>query len=177
MPVSKKMVILDRDGVINFDSPEYIKSPEEWHAIPGSLEAIADLNKADFLVTIATNQSGVGRAYYTLEILEQIHEKMKNELAIVGGHLDGIYFCPHTPEDNCLCRKPKPGMLIKIFEDFGIDPKDAVFIGDSLRDLEAAQSANCRSIFIHGGNQILNLDSDTISFTDLAAVVNYLCPA
>jgi D-glycero-D-manno-heptose 1,7-bisphosphate phosphatase len=177
MPASKKMVILDRDGVINFDSPEYIKSAEEWHAIPGSLEAIADLNRAGFLVTIATNQSGVGRAYYTLEILEQIHEKMKNELAIVGGHLDGIYFCPHKPEDNCLCRKPKPGMLIKIFEDFGIDPKDAVFIGDSLRDLEAAQSVNCPAIFIHGNNEMQHLDSEAPSFADLAAAVSYLCSA
>lgn len=143
-----KLIILDRDGVINFDSPDYIKSPEEWHAIPGSLEAIAILNKAGFKVAVATNQSGVGRGYYDLVMLERIHRKMHAELEKVGGHLDALFFCPHHPDANCTCRKPKPGLLIQISEYLGIPLNQAIMIGDSPRDIEAAKAAGAKSILI-----------------------------
>ncbi len=174
MNAAKKMVILDRDGVINVDSPDYIKSPDEWQAIPGSLAAIADLNRAGYWVTVATNQSGVGRGYYDLSVLKAIHQKMEDELAIVGGHLEGIYFCPHVPDDGCNCRKPKAGMLLQMAKDFNINLNEAVFIGDSLRDLEAGDAVNCPVIFLHNNQKILNLDANTPSFVNLAAAVHYL---
>ncbi len=170
MNTQKPLVILDRDGVINYDSPEYIKSPEEFHLIPGSLSAIARLTKAGYSVVIATNQSGVGRGYYTLEILDKIHQKMNDALALEGGHIDGIYFCPHLPEEGCECRKPKPGLLLRIAEDFKIDLRQALFIGDSLRDWEAAQAVSCPFMFI--GN---HPDYPSIpAFDSLAAAVEAL---
>lgn len=143
-----QLLILDRDGVINQDSPQYIKSPAEWHAIPGSLEAIADLNRAGIKVVVASNQSGVGRGYFTAETLALIHKKMVTELAKLGGHLDGIYYCPHHPATNCNCRKPKPGLLLNILHDFKIEPKDTLVVGDSLRDIEAAQASGCDSVLV-----------------------------
>src|SRR5579862_2669163 len=107
-------IILDRDGVINYDSEAYIKSPEEWLPIPGSLEAIATLNRHGFRVLIATNQSGVSRGYYDLAMLDRIHEKLVAQLAAVGGCIEEIFFCPHHPDDHCVCRKPKPGMIYQI---------------------------------------------------------------
>ena len=145
------LVIMDRDGVINFDSKEYIKSPKEWNPIPHSLNAITRLNHAGHQVVVATNQSGVGRGYYTLATLEAIHQKMKDELLVIGGHVDGVYFCPHTPDDGCECRKPKPGMLFEIGKDFNTDLKQAYFIGDSLRDIQAAQRAGTLPILVRTG--------------------------
>ncbi len=149
-----KLIILDRDGVINFDSPNYIKSPEEWNAIPGSLLAISELNDAGYTVAIATNQSGVGRGIYNLAILKSIHQKMRDELSGFGGKIDGIFFCQHTPEANCKCRKPKPGLLLEIAENFKVDLKKTKVsaIGDSLRDLQAAQAAGCEPILVLTGN-------------------------
>jgi D-glycero-D-manno-heptose 1,7-bisphosphate phosphatase len=143
-----KLVILDRDGVINRDSPHYIKSPQEWHPIPGSLEAIARLNKASIKTAVATNQSGVARGYYTLETLVEIHQSMLESLKKAGGHLDALFFCPHHPDKQCECRKPKPGMLLDIARYLNIDLKDAVMIGDAKRDMEAAISAGTKGIFI-----------------------------
>lgn len=150
----KKLVILDRDGVINYDSEAFIKSPEEWHPIPGSLEAIVSLNQAGYLVCIATNQSGLARKLFDAQRLDQIHQKMKDYLAYLGGRIDGIFFCPHGPDDNCLCRKPKPGLLHQIAEQFSIDFKKDVVpcIGDSLRDIEAAALGGCRPILVKTGN-------------------------
>lgn len=170
----KPMIILDRDGVINYDSPDYIKSPNEWLAIPGSLEAIAHLNKAGHLVTIATNQSGIGRGFYDVATLEKIHQKMLDELAEVGGYIDRIYFCPHMPTDHCTCRKPKPGMLLTIAKDFNIDLKDAVFIGDSSRDMEAAKAANCSSIFIGDELSAQTFSQDIPVFSSLFEAVKNL---
>jgi len=150
----QKLIILDRDGVINQDSPDYIKSPDEWIPIPGSLEAIAALNNAGFKVAVATNQSVIGRGYYTLEMLENIHQKMHRELALVAGHIDAILFCPHAPEDHCLCRKPKPGLFQQIFDHFHLTEsfQTILAIGDSLRDLEAAKAAGCSPILVLTGN-------------------------
>lgn len=134
---NKKLVVLDRDGVINVDSDAFIKSPDEWVAIPGSLEAIARLNQAGYRVAIASNQSGIGRGLFDMAALNAMHEKMNRTAAAVGGRIDAVFFCPHTQEDECECRKPKPGMLQQIVERFEIDPADTPMVGDSLRDLQA----------------------------------------
>jgi D-glycero-D-manno-heptose 1,7-bisphosphate phosphatase len=149
-----KLVILDRDGVINYDSSDYIKSPEEWLEIPGSLKAIALLNKKDFLVAIATNQSGIGRGYYSQETLYAIHKKFFTLLKKVHGKIDKLVFCPHTPKDNCLCRKPKPGMVFEILTYFNINPthETVYFVGDSKIDMETAIASNCKPILVRTGN-------------------------
>jgi D-glycero-D-manno-heptose 1,7-bisphosphate phosphatase len=147
-----KIIAIDRDGVINEDSPDFIKSPTEWHPIPGSLEAIAKLNQAGFKVVVATNQSGIARKLFTAQALENIHQKMRQELAARGGHLDGIFICPHAPEDNCSCRKPKPGLLLQIISQFHIEPKEMITIGDSMRDVLAARAADCEMVLVKTGN-------------------------
>lgn len=158
-----KLVLLDRDGVINFDSEHYIKSPAEWKAIPGSLEAIAKLNQAGMKVAVVTNQSGIGRGLYDLETLAAIHHKMETELNAHGGHFDGIYFCPHHPDDQCDCRKPKPGMAIQAMHDFGISPEETIFIGDSYRDLQAAIAARCTPTLVLTGNGLKTQTTKDVS--------------
>ena len=143
-----KLIILDRDGVINKDSPEYVRSPEQWHAVPGSLEAIAKLHKCGYKVVVATNQSGIARGYYTPETLEAIHKKMINQVENAGGRLDEIFVCPHGPDDNCDCRKPKPGLLLQAAEKFNVDPSEMVMIGDSMRDIIAAKNCGADAMFI-----------------------------
>ena len=146
------LIILDRDGVINEDSPDYIKSPEEWHPIPGSLEAIAALKHAGHTVCVATNQSGIARGYYSLETLTAIHEKMQQALQQHHASLDAIAFCPHVDADHCECRKPKPGLLIQLQQHFDMAWEDTYFIGDSIRDLQAAESVGCHAILVATGN-------------------------
>lgn len=169
------LVILDRDGVINKESTEFIKSPEEWIPIPGSLAAIAKLNAARHTVVVATNQSGIARGLYSLEMLNKIHQKMQNELAKVGGHIDAIFFCPHGPDDNCECRKPKPGLFKQIAEHYQTNFQDAIAVGDSLRDMQAAQAVNCWVVLVETGNgkQTLlenpNLSQAIPVYADLAA--------
>ena len=131
-----KLVILDRDGVINQDSAEYIKSPEEWKPLPGSLEAIARLNQGGYHVVVATNQSGVGRGLLDMATLNAIHEKMHKALAQAGGRIDAVFYCPHAEDANCNCRKPKPGLLEDIARRFNADLTDVPCIGDALRDLQ-----------------------------------------
>jgi D-glycero-D-manno-heptose 1,7-bisphosphate phosphatase len=139
MPTSaKKIVVLDRDGVINVDSDAYIKSPDEWVALPGALEAIARLTQAGYRVAVATNQSGIGRGLFDMNALNAMHLKMHKMVAAAGGRIDAVFFCPHTAEDQCECRKPKPGMLKMITERFENDPDETPCVGDSLRDLQAA---------------------------------------
>lgn len=173
-----KLIILDRDGVINQDSPDYIKSPEEWIPIPGSLSAIAQLNQLGFTVVVATNQSGVGRGYFSLETLAQIHAKMQQELAKVDGKIDHIYFCPHRPEVNCDCRKPKTGMFKQIARDYQTDLKGVINIGDALRDLQAGTKMGCKNILVltGKGKQTLqdNPKLDVKVFSDLYAAVQQL---
>lgn len=144
-------IILDRDGVINYESDDYIKSPEEWRAIPGSLEAIAKLNNNGYQVFIATNQSGIARGFYNIAMLDLIHEKLNRELAQFGGEITDIFFCPHHPEDNCLCRKPKPGLLQQIQEKYALDLATTFFIGDSFVDVKAALSAGCLPMLVLTG--------------------------
>lgn len=175
-----KLIILDRDGVINKDSINYIRSPEEWIPIPKSLEAIAKLNQAGFKVVVATNQSGVGRGYFPLERLNAIHQKMRQSLERVGGKIDGIFFCPHAVEANCKCRKPLPGLLVEISERLGIDMKYVPVIGDSYRDLQSAWAVGARGILVKTGKglntlaQYKNELSTTEVFADLAAAVEYI---
>ena len=151
-------IILDRDGVINYESTEYIKAPDEWKPIPGSLAAIAQLNHAGFRVLVATNQSGVARGFYTIEMLNRIHEKMLTELAVLGGSIEEIFFCPHHPDEGCLCRKPKAGMLRDIEKKYPLTLKDTFFIGDSFVDVCAAQEVGCRPILVLTGNGELALE-------------------
>jgi D-glycero-D-manno-heptose 1,7-bisphosphate phosphatase len=146
--MTKKFIILDRDGVINYDSEYYIKNPDEWHAIPGSLNAIADLNRAGYHVLVVTNQSGVGRGFYDLEMLDRIHEKFIQELAAVGGCIEEIFFCPHHPDDNCECRKPKLELFNRIQKKYGVQFSDAFYIGDSYSDVQAAQASGCKPILV-----------------------------
>src|SRR3990167_433322 len=145
-------IILDRDGVINFESPDYIKSPDEWIPIPGSIEAIAQLSKAGHTVVIATNQSGLSRGLYDHTMLQKIHQKMIDAVEALGGTIKKIYFCPHHPDENCHCRKPKPGMLQQIMRDFSVTADQMIFIGDSCRDYEAAQKIGCRFLLVKTGN-------------------------
>lgn len=147
-----KLVILDRDGVINEDSPDYIKSPAEWIPIPGSLEAIARLNHAGWRVVVISNQSGIARGLFDLNTLFAIHDKMQRQCAELGGRIDGVFFCPHGPEDGCDCRKPKPGLLKEAGRRLQVDLNEVPVIGDSLRDLEAAAAAGAQPILVKTGN-------------------------
>ena len=146
-----KLVILDRDGVINQDSDSYIKSPDEWRPIPGSLEAITRLNQAGYHVVLATNQSGVGRGLFEVSTLNAIHDKMHRALGQIGGRIDAIFFCPHAQEADCNCRKPKAGLLEEIAKRFNVDLNGVPAIGDSLRDLTAFAAVGATPILVLTG--------------------------
>lgn len=173
-----KLIILDRDGVINHDSDLYIKSPDEWIAIDGSLEAIVRLNHAGFLVTVATNQSGIARGLFDDYTLQKIHFKMAKRLSLLGGKIDGVFYCPHSSVDNCNCRKPKSGMFLEILTHFNIESKNVIAIGDSLRDLQAAISAGInKPILVRTGKGKktevdINLPANTPVFDNLASAVD-----
>ena len=174
-----KLVILDRDGVINHDSAAYIKTPEEWKPIPGSLEAIALLNQAGCHVVVATNQSGVGRGLFEMATLNAIHDKMHRALGLVGGRIDAIFFCPHAQDAGCACRKPKPGLLEDIARRFKTSLRDVPSIGDSLRDLEASAAVGARPMLVltgKGGKTRRDggLPPDTQIFANLAEAVKSL---
>lgn len=174
-----KLIVLDRDGVINQDSAEYIKTPNEWIPIQGSLQAIADLNQSGYRVVVATNQSGLARGLFDIETLNAIHHKMQSELEKIGGHIDGIFFCPHGPDDKCDCRKPKPGLLAQISHRFFCDTSAILSIGDSLRDLQAADNYGVKHIHVLTGagekfrNEIAERKSVPI-FDNLASSVQSL---
>ena len=173
---TKKLIILDRDGVINVDSDLFIKSPDEWKPIPGSLGAIARLNQWGWRVVLASNQSGVGRGLFGMDTLNAINEKMVKSLAQVGGRLDAIFFCPHAADSPCDCRKPKPGLLRQIGERFNVDLAGVPCVGDSLRDLQAGVAVGCAPYLVLTGKGMKtrddpNLPPGTLIFDDLAAVV------
>jgi len=176
-----KLVILDRDGVINYDSDLYIKSPEEWQPIPGSPEAIARLNQRGWRVVVCTNQSGIGRGLFGMDTLNAIHEKMIKTVAHVGGSIDAVFFCPHTNADDCDCRKPKPGMLKEIAARYNVDLANVPVVGDSLRDLQSAAAVGARPILVLTGKGKKTktdpaLPAGTEVFADLAAAVKMLTP-
>ena len=145
-----KLIILDRDGVINEDT-NYIKSPEEWLPIPGSLEAIRDFNHAGFKVVVATNQSGIARGYFTESDLQDIHATMQSALAQLDARIDGIFYCPHGPDENCSCRKPRPGLFERIAQTYAVSLQNVMAVGDSLRDLQAAKAAGATPILVLTG--------------------------
>jgi len=145
------LLVLDRDGVVNEDSDSYVRSVTEWHPIPGSLEAIVALSRAGYTIAIATNQSGLGRGYLSLEDLEAIHARLYREVEALGGHIGGIFYCPHRPDEGCRCRKPATGMLEAIERAFGESPRGAIFIGDSVKDLLCAAAYGCRPVLVKTG--------------------------
>lgn len=151
LPVNNKLIILDRDGVINEDSDEYVKSLEEWIPIPGSIEAIADLSKAGYVVAVATNQSGIGRGMFDLDELEKMHGRLTSLVEDIGGSIAGVFYCPHTPEDNCNCRKPKSGLIEAIESELQLSTAGAYIVGDSQRDLEAGLSRGCIPALVKTG--------------------------
>ncbi len=146
-----KLVILDRDGTINEDRDDYVKSPDEWVPIPGSLEAIARLHQAGWHVVVATNQSGLGRGLFDMAALNAMHLKMNEMLAAMGGRVDAVFFCPHAPEDACDCRKPSPGLFKQIADRFGVDLKGVPSVGDTLRDLQAGSAVGCAPHLVRTG--------------------------
>lgn len=172
-------IILDRDGVINYDSDDYIKNPEEFVFIPGSLEAMVRLHRAGYRIAVATNQSGVARGYFDLATLQAIHDKLLNALAGQGAELAGIFYCPHGPQDECECRKPKPGLLQQIATVFELDLSGVPAVGDSLRDLQAARVVGARPILVRSGKGERTLAKGeglegVAVYDDLAAVVDAL---
>lgn len=153
----QRFVLIDRDGVVNEDSDDFIKTPDEWQPISGSLEAIALLNRHGYKVAVISNQSGVARGLFDEAMLATIHGKMQRLLADVGGKVEAIYYCPHGPDSTCDCRKPKPGLLIKCATEHQIDLTDTYVIGDSLRDIQAAQAVGAKPILVLTGKGELTL--------------------
>jgi len=175
-----KLVILDRDGVVNEDSKDYIRSPNEIRPIPGSLEAIARLTQAGVHVGIATNQSGLARGLFDVDTLNRMHSLLCSRAAALGGRIDLIAFCPHGPDAQCQCRKPEPGLLLSLARRFAVPLASTAVIGDSLRDLEAAERAGCQPMLVTTGNGARAVQSlppslqDVPVLADLRAAVDTL---
>ena len=176
------LIILDRDGVINEDSDDFIKSADEWIPIPGSLEAISLFNHAGYNVAVATNQSGIARGLFTLDALHDMHKKMSDLLNDTGGYVDAVFYCPHLDAAHCSCRKPKPGMLEDIAKRFNCDSLSGIYyIGDSYRDIEAARAAGAQPVLVKTGKGLKTLDActteqlqDVLIFDDLISAANAL---
>jgi len=179
-----KAVLLDRDGVINFDSPDYILAPEQWNPIPGSLEAIARLNQADIAVAIVSNQSALGRGMLDQGTFNAIHARMMLAIEEAGGMIAHTAYCPHAPEDDCSCRKPRPGLMLETLNALGLEnePESALMIGDSIRDVQAAAAAGIPAMLVRSGygdaEAILEksraLMPSIQAYPDLAAAVDAL---
>ena len=176
-----KLVILDRDGTINQDSDNYIKSPLEWKPIPGSLEAIARLTQGGWRCVVATNQSGIARGLFDMATLNAIHAEMHRAVNQAGGRIEAIFFCPHAADSRCDCRKPEPGMLLEIARRFNVSLKDVYMVGDSLKDTQAAAAAGARPVLVLTGKGRKTRDEGglpegTQVFPDLAAFAEHLAP-
>ena len=174
-----KLVILDRDGVINHDSDHFIKSPEEWRPLSGSIEAIAHLTQWGCRVVVATNQSGIGRGLFDMDTLNAIHDKMVKAVALAGGRIDAIFFCPHAADSTCECRKPRPGMLREIAQRYNTSLAGVPAIGDSLRDLQAAVAMHAQPMLVLTGKGAKTRDDpdlprETLVFPDLAAAAAHI---
>ena len=179
-----KLVILDRDGTINEDSAEFVKSPSEWQPLPGALEAVARLNHAGWHVVVATNQAGIGRGMIDMAAVNAVHTHMNQLLAAQGGRIDAVFFCPHTPDETCECRKPKPGMMLEVGRRYGVDLKTVPMAADTLRDLLAAHAAGCEPHLLLTG-RAANIGDDQLhhmlsqvpgarAHADLAAFADFL---
>lgn len=173
-----KLIILDRDGVINQDSDAYIKSLDEWIPLPGSIDAIARLSKAGWTIAVATNQSGIGRGYYDEATLQDMHDRLRQLVAEQGGKVDLIRYCPHAPDAGCDCRKPLPGLFRQIADELDQSLDGVPTVGDSLRDLEAGCAVGCTPYLVRTGKgastEHKTLPAGTRVFDDLAAVVDHL---
>ncbi len=177
---SRELIILDRDGVINRDSKAFVKSADEWQPLPGSIDAIARLSKAGFVLAVASNQSGLARGLFDSAALDEMHAKLQSLVTAAGGAVDYITVCPHGPDDDCDCRKPKPGLLERVGRHFGTTLNEAFVIGDSLRDLQAGSAVGATPILVRTGNgrtteaalsgSLASIDV----FDDLAAAADYL---
>jgi D-glycero-D-manno-heptose 1,7-bisphosphate phosphatase len=168
----KKYILLDRDGVINEESPAFIKSPDEFLPLENSLEAIALLNQHDYKIIVITNQSGLAHGFFDEKTLNLIHQKMRNELTTVGGKIEAIYFCPHQASDLCECRKPKGGLLKQFAADYDADLSQIYFIGDSLRDIQAAQNAGAIPVLVKTGNGLKTLQENPKLLTSILIFEN-----
>ena len=161
-----ELVLLDRDGVINFDSPDYIKAPGEWHPLPGAPEAIVAL-QAHVRVAVCTNQSGVGRGFFSEQTLSEIHDKLNAGLLALGGQAVDVYYCPHHPDDGCSCRKPQPELLLRAMQAFAIEPANTLYAGDSEKDLLAAAHARCQAALVMTGNGRATAQTERAQQADL----------
>ena len=181
---SIKLVILGRDGVLNEYREDHVKAPEEWKAIPGTLEAVSRLNHAGWHTVVATNQAGIGRGMIDMSSVNAVHAEMNRQLMAQGGRFDAVFFCPHTPEQQCDCRKPQPGMMLDIAHRYGIDLKNVPMVGDTLRDLLAAHAAGCEPHLVLSGRAAAIGDEQLHAMlaqvpgahvhADLPAFVNFL---
>jgi len=171
---ARRWLILDRDGVINHDSADYIRSPDAWRPIDGALAALARLDRAGFGLTVATNQSGLGRGYFDLATLDAIHAKMRAAIEAAGGQLAAIAYCPHRPEEGCDCRKPAPGLLLRLMAECGFARGDALMIGDAARDLQAARAADVAALVVGERATELAQSFGVPGFVDLAAAADWL---
>ena len=176
-----KFVILDRDGTINHDSDQYIKSPAEWKPIKGSMEAIARLTQAGYRIVVATNQSGIARGLFDMTTLNAIHDAMHRAVAEEGGRIDAIFFCPHAADSDCECRKPRPGMLLEIARRFNVPMDEVYMVGDAVRDVQAAAAAGARPVLVLTGKGRKTRDAGDLPrgtqvFADLAAFAEHLAP-
>jgi D-glycero-D-manno-heptose 1,7-bisphosphate phosphatase len=176
-----KFVILDRDGTINHDSDQYIKSPAEWKPIKGSLEAIARLTQAGYRIVVATNQSGIARGLFDMATLNAIHDTMHRAAAQEGGRIDAVFFCPHAADSDCECRKPRPGMLLEIGRRFNVPLEEIYMVGDAVRDVQAAAAAGAKPVLVLTGKgkktrDAGDLPTGTQVFDDLAAFAEHLAP-
>jgi len=179
-----KLVILGRDGILNDFRDDHVKAPEEWYPIPGALEAVARLNHAGWHAVVATNQSGIGRGMIDMASVNAVHAHMLRQLMAVGGRIDAVFFCPHTPEDHCDCRKPLPGLMRDIGKRYGIDLKQVPMVADTLRDLQAALAAGCEPHLVLSGRaqgldaaqirHIVEQVPGTEVHVDLAALAEHL---
>ena len=183
------LVILDRDGVINFDSNDYIKSVDEWQPIPGSIEAIAQLSQAGMTIAVATNQSGLSRGLFDLDDLEAMHQKLRDLVNDAGGHVAGVFYCPHLPEDHCNCRKPLTGLVDAMEIELGVSAAGSILVGDSLKDLQLALAKDAQPILVRTGKGTITeskLRDGALTdaqlkqirvFPDLAAATSYILQA
>ncbi|HSW05404.1 D-glycero-beta-D-manno-heptose 1,7-bisphosphate 7-phosphatase [Aquabacterium sp.] len=179
-----KLVILGRDGILNEYRDDHVKAPNEWQPIDGALEAVARLNHAGWHTVVATNQSGIGRGMIDMASVNAVHAHMYRQLMAVGGRVDAVFFCPHTPEDQCDCRKPLPGLMKEIGKRYGIDLRLVPMVADTLRDLQAAQAAGCEPHLVRTGRSqlmseeqlahVLALVPGTVVHEDLAAFADYM---
>lgn len=178
--VGKGLIILDRDGVINRDSRDYVKTAAEWTPLPGSIEAIANLSKAGYTVAVASNQSGLARGFFDRNALRAMHRKLRRLVAAEGGRVDRIVVCPHGPGDNCACRKPRPGLLKRLAAYYDVSLDGVPYIGDSMKDIEAARAAGATPVLVRTGNGVNTVnvlrgeDTNIDVFDDLLAAANNL---